>query len=146
MRPPWLTNQDFGSGKPWSKAKEDEFARYRQWLQSLDESSLAEYVERYPPPPGWDAFYLLFAGKIPPMRDGQHVDPKGKTLPPWLVYPDIPAGSIGWRMGSGEDYYLEFYRYYSRLSEEDATDYAREYPEPRGWHGKYAQIRANPWK
>jgi hypothetical protein len=49
-------------------------------------------------------------------------------------------------MGNGEGIYNEFYRWFSRLSDEEACDYAEEYPEPKGWHGKYAQIRANPWK
>jgi len=66
--------------------------------------------------------------------------------PPWLVYPDIPAGSIGWRMGGGEDAYNEFYQWISRLSDAEAADYAKRYPEPRGWRGKYAMIRSNPWK
>lgn len=48
-------------------------------------------------------------------------------------------------MGNGEGVYNKFYRWFSRLSDE-ARDYAEEYPEPKGWHGKYAQIRANPWK
>jgi hypothetical protein len=67
-------------------------------------------------------------------------------LPPWLAHPDIPAGSIGWRMGRGEEAYDEFYRWFSRLNDAEATDYAAKYPEPADWVGKYAQIRANPWK
>ena len=41
---------------------------------------------------------------------------------PWVKHPDIPAGSIGWRMGDGQDYYEQFYRWYSALpaAEQDA--------------------------
>jgi hypothetical protein len=66
--------------------------------------------------------------------------------PPWETCPGIPAGDIGWRMGRGEEVYDEFYRYFSCLTDEEAAEYSSKHPEPRGWRGKYAQIRANPWK
>jgi hypothetical protein len=49
-------------------------------------------------------------------------------------------------MGEGEDVYNQFYQWFSRLSDAEAAEYAREYPEPEGWTEKYAQIRAHPWK
>ena len=65
---------------------------------------------------------------------------------PWIAFPELPAGSIGWRMGSGEDAYDTFYRWFSALTPEQAQAFERENPEPEGWRGTYANIRANPWK
>jgi len=49
-------------------------------------------------------------------------------------------------MGRGEEAHDEFYRWFSDLTDSEASDYIAEYPEPSGWEGKYAQISANPWK
>jgi hypothetical protein len=65
---------------------------------------------------------------------------------PWIAYPDIPAGSIGWRMGPGEGAYDIFYRWFSALTELEAEQFQRANPEPDEWHGIYAKIRAHPWK
>lgn len=32
------------------------------------------------------------------------IDAHGDVAPPWAKYPEIPAGSLGWRMGYGEDW------------------------------------------
>jgi hypothetical protein len=50
-----------------------------------------------------------------------------------------------WRMGGGEDVRCEFWKWYSGLTDEQAEQFALENPEPEGWHGDYALIRANPW-
>ena len=31
-------------------------------------------------------------------------DPTNAPFPPWLMYPEWPAGHIAWRMGAGEDH------------------------------------------
>jgi len=49
-------------------------------------------------------------------------------------------------MGRGEEAYDEFYRGFSGLTDREANHYIAEYPEPADWTGKYAQVRANPWK
>lgn len=49
-------------------------------------------------------------------------------------------------MGYGEDVYIKFWGWFSYLTDDEATEYARRFPEPEEWRGKYAQIRANPWK
>ncbi|MDB5431526.1 MAG: hypothetical protein JWP35_2642 [Caulobacter sp.] len=66
--------------------------------------------------------------------------------PPWITNPDIERGSIGWRMGAGEETYNAFYRAFSVLTDADATAFARVYPEPPEWAGFYAMIRENPWR
>jgi hypothetical protein len=57
--------------------------------------------------------------------------------PPWVKYPEIQARSIGWRMGYGETYMLEFRDWLKRKSPEHLQRYAQENPEPSGWEGFY---------
>ncbi len=76
------------------------------------------------------------------------IDERGKRMkkiydinnpiaPPWLMYPYISRGSIGWRMGSGEYYIHEFGDWYSSLTVEDQKQYQLMFPEPKGWLGWY---------
>ena len=69
----------------------------------------------------------------------------GECVPPWLAFPEIPAGSIGWRMGAGEMEWEAFYRWYGSLTIGQAADYASRFPEPTSWYGTYALIREHPW-
>lgn len=39
--------------------------------------------------------------------------------PLWLMYPEIPNGSIGWRMGYGEGYAIDFYLWFNKLEEDE---------------------------
>ena len=66
--------------------------------------------------------------------------------PPWQKYPDIPAGSIGWRMGCGEDYYNQFYRWFSGLHPAEQDQYSRVNEPPQGWGELYDTIRKHPWR
>lgn len=59
--------------------------------------------------------------------------------PPWDVFPSIPLGSIGWRMGDGEEYWVKFSRWYDQLQPVRREQYEREHPEPGGWAGFYAR-------
>ncbi len=54
-------------------------------------------------------------------------------LPPWLAYPNIPLGSVGWRMGDGEDYWYEFVTWFSTLSHVERDSYKGRYPKPDSW-------------
>ncbi|AHI33371.1 hypothetical protein AU15_19040 [Marinobacter salarius] len=58
---------------------------------------------------------------------------ENEMLPPWLQYPDMPLGSIGWRMGAGEDYWYRFVDWYGRLTELERERYRRRYPKPESW-------------
>ena len=58
-------------------------------------------------------------------------------IPPWQKHPEIPVGSIGWRMGYGEDYWISFDDWFKRKSEGEKKSYAIEHPEPHGWEGFY---------
>lgn len=64
---------------------------------------------------------------------------------PWIVCPDIPPKSAGWRMGRGEEAYTRFYRAFSDLSPIEREEFAANNPEPEGWEGTYARIAAHPW-
>lgn len=53
--------------------------------------------------------------------------------PPWLMYPHISSGSIGWRMGSGEEYKFEFIDWYDALSVDEQKQFQQMFPAPKGW-------------
>lgn len=58
---------------------------------------------------------------------------KNPMPPLWLMCPDIPNGSIGWRMGFGEDYQYEFYNWFNTLNKEEQEEYNKLFPEPKMW-------------
>jgi len=56
--------------------------------------------------------------------------------PPWAIYPSIAYGSIGWRMGTGEEYWRAWRAYAaSRLADfPSALAYLQRHPRaPRTW-------------
>ena len=54
--------------------------------------------------------------------------------PPWLRYPDMRAGAIGWRMGSGEDYLKAWWNWAEQLPQPERQDYLmRQRPIPADW-------------
>ena len=55
------------------------------------------------------------------------------SLPPRLVLPDLPRGSMGWRMGDGEEALMRFSRYFEDLSPEAAQAFMDRHPAPDGW-------------
>ena len=56
-----------------------------------------------------------------------------EMLPPWLQYPEIQLGSMGWRMGPGEEYWYQFVDWYGRLNEGEREGYKARYPKPESW-------------
>ena len=58
-------------------------------------------------------------------------------VPPWQKHPDIPLGSAGWRMGFGEQYWIEFDQWFGRKTAAQKRRFATEHPEPPGWEGFY---------
>src|SRR5688572_27535073 len=57
--------------------------------------------------------------------------------PPWEVYPEIPCGSIGWRMGPGEDVWRDWLTWLEALTPAKREEYRRRHPEPGSWSGIY---------
>lgn len=60
--------------------------------------------------------------------------------PPWQEFPQIPLGSIGWRMGAGEDYARKFYAWFRAQGHDEQVQYAADNPEPQEWRGYYEEI------
>lgn len=61
----------------------------------------------------------------PELKEGKFPAPR------WLVYPEIPARSMGWRMGYGEDYSMN-----SCFFEWDES-FKKLFPKPLNWSEKY---------
>lgn len=59
--------------------------------------------------------------------------------PLWLMYPHISRYSIGWRMGYGEAYAMDFIHWYSKLNADEQQQYQQMFPEPKGWLGWYEE-------
>lgn len=60
--------------------------------------------------------------------------------PPWLACPEIERYSIGWRMGYGEDYIDQFFKWLNALSKEKQTEYQTLFPEPVTWKGWWENV------
>jgi hypothetical protein len=60
--------------------------------------------------------------------------------PPWKAFDRIPWGSIGWRMGHGEAYWLSWNSAFAELSAVQKEEYKILWPEPHLWTGFYAFI------
>jgi hypothetical protein len=58
-------------------------------------------------------------------------------VPPWVKYPAILRGSIGWRMGEGEGYWDDFRVWWVAQSAAVQGAMRAAYPEPPGWVGFY---------
>ncbi len=59
--------------------------------------------------------------------------------PPWIQYPEIERYSIGWRMGYGEGFLMEWWPFYGGLSNRGKKRYQELYPEPDEWNGFYKE-------
>lgn len=62
---------------------------------------------------------------------------KSELLPPWKKYPEINRFSIGWRMGYGEGYLIEWWEFYAELSDKEKKEYRKKYPQPFMWFRFY---------
>jgi hypothetical protein len=65
------------------------------------------------------------------------MDENAELPPPWIKFPKIPWLSIGWRMGPGESYRVEWHNWFCRLSTSDREHYKSQFPEGKGWTGFY---------
>jgi len=64
----------------------------------------------------------------------KELTPQGDLLPPWRKYPEIQAGSIGWRMGYGEAYMTAWDKWSSLRNQEQLLEYFKNYlPIPMDW-------------
>jgi hypothetical protein len=76
----------------------------------------------------------------PPVPD---IDSAGLRVPPWVKYPNIPLGSLGWRMGTGEEYWYSFRDWWCAQPGATRLAVKTAYPEPAGWSGFYARLKQN---
>lgn len=68
--------------------------------------------------------------------------------PVWVEFPKIPWGSMGWRMGPGEDYWHKWIGWYKALAAEQRLIYRQHWPESGRWVGFYEFIEHGtppPW-
>ncbi|WP_432651063.1 NADAR family protein [Huintestinicola sp.] len=57
--------------------------------------------------------------------------------PPWLKYPELFYGCIGWRMGYGECYMEEYLHWLDGLNEAKRKEFEEKFPKPVSWdHSK----------
>ena len=64
--------------------------------------------------------------------------------PPWLVFPDYEMYSMGFRMGSGEDYMVQLCKWYKSAHIEEIENFKKTYPEietDSGYYTKLDQLR-----
>lgn len=59
--------------------------------------------------------------------------------PPWITHPDIPLGSMAWRMGHAEADWWAFDAWFRRQPANVRAAFALSHPEPDGWAGFYAR-------
>lgn len=63
--------------------------------------------------------------------------------PPWAKHPEIPSGSIGWRMGYGESWLTQWHDWLAKQPKDRPTRLAylrRHPPAPRTWSRTVARV------
>jgi hypothetical protein len=70
----------------------------------------------------------------PPVPD---VDGAGLMVPPWVKFPNLPLGSMGWRMGMGEIYWGRFVDWYRSQPADVRREVAEKYLEDEDWSDFY---------
>jgi N-glycosidase YbiA len=75
--------------------------------------------------------YMEFRAAL--TKDGPFNELANPMVPPWEKYPEIPAGSIGWRMGYGEDYMSDWHKWLRGLSPLGKHKYAQSLDVPEAW-------------
>jgi len=72
--------------------------------------------------------------------------------PPWEVFPDMPFGSLGWRMGDGEGYLDDFLQWMYEQPEQELKQYFLINVPPAEWlsmlqyHKKKMKTGKLPWE
>jgi len=62
-------------------------------------------------------------------------------MPPlWMMFPELPQASMGWRMGYGESYSIEFMNWFKELSSNEKQQYQHLFPAPKMWRGFYDEF------
>lgn len=68
-------------------------------------------------------------------RIARELRERGTLLPPWSRFPELPRYSVGWRMGSGEDYLILHGRWTANWTSDAWVAYLRRHaPIPVEWY------------
>lgn len=108
-------DDDYLSSDNWDLSEEEK-SEIHELLEKLNEYYDAIYIVRYYTPKGK---FILNGNEF-----------KYEVLPPWIVFPQYTAMSLGWRMGSGEEYMEIYLSYIDTLSDEQYEAYTNKYPTP----------------
>lgn len=73
----------------------------------------------------------------PPVAD---IDSDDYFHPPWQKFPNIPCGSMGWRMGPGERFYARFCNWWVQQPSPVRFAIRARYPEPESWEGFWRNL------
>lgn len=99
--------------------KEMDFSDDEEYMEFINHLKNLDYI--YEPAEG----YIKLVG-YDDLKCAKEYPDKGKyAAPKWLVYPQLSIGTIGWRMGPGEQYAMNS----PRMTEE----YLKVFPMPRYW-------------
>lgn len=63
--------------------------------------------------------------------------------PPWNVYPQMPEASLGWSLGPGAYYWIEFRNWFGKMGVAAREIFVAENAEPQGWTGFYARVQTS---
>lgn len=151
MRPPWAAHPDLFQDTFWIVAKSDYLEQWRAWFCALSEEEQSQYQRDNVPPDVCEPFYSIFGVPRydPTAILERYRDEDGLLMPPWAAIPAIPLGSIGWRMGGGEDYWHGFFDWLHGLSVKEQAAFRAKYPEPETvteglpWTGIYDRAAAS---
>jgi hypothetical protein len=67
-------------------------------------------------------------------------DPQKLLPPPWIVKPDRPPDSIGWRMG-GEQHFWAVQEIYGSLTPPEQAAHDKVFPAPAEWSVYLQRVR-----
>ena len=56
---------------------------------------------------------------------------------PWVEYPELPHGSLGWRMGGGEGYLDSFLKWLYQQDQSVLDKFFEHYPVPEEWNSLF---------
>lgn len=61
--------------------------------------------------------------------------------PPWIAFPDFPGlASMGFRMGGGQDYMVQFQGWYASAAKSEIDDYKAQHPAPEHYADFYETL------
>ena len=152
MKPPWEVEPENYTDKFWLTTRSEYRDSWRDWFVQLSPEEQDRYkAENTPPEICVGEFYDIFGH--PPydphkFADGFR-DEDGDLPAPWVAFPEIPMGSIGWRMGHGEDYWHIFDQWFRALTQTERNRIKAKYPEPAQvqeglpWTGFYERKERN---